>query len=183
MILSNWPFRNVNSIWDIWLSNLSDWNCNNWHEFAICIIWMPQDFYWWRKVNIGSNNSSVPSGILKATVKLISFISPLYTGMRPEKLSGRSVVAQTQKVLFLCNCCSTNLVHFNRTTKTAVVVVVTQQVAQNRQSEGRTVAMVAQGLPWSPPEWRHSGCQCSLNGQWCYKWGRRIAQNDAQCLQ
>ena len=29
---------------------------------------------------------------------------------RPEKWPGRSVVAQTQKVLFLCNCCSTTLV-------------------------------------------------------------------------
>ena len=33
------------------------------------------------------------------------------TFQRPEKWSGRSVVAQTQKVLFLCNCCSTTLVH------------------------------------------------------------------------
>ena len=35
---------------------------------------------------------------------------PRATFQRPEKVSRRSVVAQTQKVLFLCNCCGTTLV-------------------------------------------------------------------------
>ena len=62
------------------------------------------------------------------------------------------MVAGTQKVLFLCNCCSTTLVpslsdqsccsgttgHYND--------VIMGMVAQRRQSEGRTIAMVAQ---WS----------------------------------
>ena len=56
------------------------------------------------------------------------------------------MVAQTQKVLFLCNCYRTTLVP-SWTTK---IDVVAQQVEQRRQSWGRTIAMVAQGLPWSP---------------------------------
>ena len=65
---------------------------------------------------------------------------------RPGKWLGRSVVAKTQKVLFLCNCCSTILV-VAWATKAAVVA---QQVAQRRQSGGRTSAKVAEGMPWSP---------------------------------
>ena len=63
---------------------------------------------------------------------------------RPENWPGRSVVAQTQKVLFLCNCARPLCVPW--TTKTTVM---TQQAVQRRQSGGRTIIMVAQGLPWS----------------------------------
>ena len=56
------------------------------------------------------------------------------------------MVAQTRKVLFMCNWCSTNrVIPWN--TRTATVA---QQVAQRRQSGCRTIAMVAQKLPWSP---------------------------------
>ena len=66
---------------------------------------------------------------------------------RPEKWLGRSVVAQTQKVLFLCKCCSTTPVPSLNDHNGCIM---SQQVAQRRQSGGRTIAKVAQGLPWSP---------------------------------
>ena len=59
---------------------------------------------------------------------------------RPVNWSGSSVVAQTDKVLFLCNCCSTTLVRsLNHR----------QEVVQRRRIGGRTIATVAEGLPWS----------------------------------
>ena len=66
----------------------------------------------------------------------------LPTFERPENWPGRSVVTQTQKVLFLCNAAPPLCVPW--ITKTAVEA---QQVVQNG---GRTIIMVAQGLPWSP---------------------------------
>ena len=49
------------------------------------------------------------------------------------------MVAPNQKVLFLCNCCSTIL----------VPSLKAQLVAQRRQNGGGTIAKVAQGLQWS----------------------------------
>ena len=63
-----------------------------------------------------------------------------------------------------------------------------QQVAQRRQSEGRTIAIVAQVLPWSLnggtvvatviAQWTPLVGQRT---QWWYKEGRRVAQIDTQC--
>ena len=74
-------------------------------------------------------------------------------------------------------------------TQTAVMA---QQVAQMRQGWGRTIAMVAQGLPCMVTEWRHSGRYCDRSmdpigrpkgPQWWYKGSRSIAQIETQCLQ
>ena len=65
---------------------------------------------------------------------------------RPENWPGRSVVAQTQKVLF-CVPAAARPLCVPWTTTTAVVA---QQVVQRRQSGGRTIAVVAQGMSWSP---------------------------------
>ena len=77
------------------------------------------------------------------------------------------MVAQTQKVLFLCNCCSTTLVP---SLNDQLAVVVAQQVAQRRQSEGRTIAKVAQGLPWSP---NGGAVVTTVNSQWTLLVGQR----------
>ena len=110
---------------------------------------------------------------------------------RPEKLSGRSVVAQTQKVLFLCNCCSTILVRSlnhqdccSGTTGRAKEV----EWRQKHCHAGSRVAVVA--------EWGHSGRHSGRHSnrskdaigrpkeaQWWYKEGRSIAEIDIQCLQ
>ena len=70
------------------------------------------------------------------------------------------------------------------TTKSAVMA---QQVAQRRQSGGRTIAKVAEELPWSP---NGSHCDRSMDAigrpkeaQWWYKEGRSVAQIDTQCSQ
>ena len=85
---------------------------------------------------------------------------------RPEKWPGRSVVAQTQKVLF-CVTAAARPLCLHWTTKSAVVV---QQVVQSRQSGGRTIAKVAEGLPWSP----NGGTEvATLIAQWMLLVGQR----------
>ena len=85
---------------------------------------------------------------------------------QPEILPGRSVVAETQKVLFLCKCCSMTLVRsLNHQT-----AVATQQVAHGRQSGGRTIAMVAQELRW----WPNGGTMvATVTTQWTPSVGQR----------
>ena len=93
------------------------------------------------------------------------------------------MLTQTQKVLLLCNCCSTtlgrSLNHQNRCNGTTGRA----KEAEWRQKHchgGSRVAVVA--------EWRH---RCRQNdrwvdakeAQWLYKRGRGIAQIDTQCLQ
>ena len=68
---------------------------------------------------------------------------------------------------------------------TTKVAVVAQQVAQRRQSGGRTVAMVAQVLPWSLNGGRVVATVIAqwtpLVGQRRHKEGRRVARIDTQC--
>ena len=71
---------------------------------------------------------------------------------RPENWPGRSVVAQTQKVLFLCNCCSTTVLrslnHQNCYSGTTGRLKE-EEWRQNHYHGGSRCAVVA--------EWRHSG--------------------------
>ena len=106
---------------------------------------------------------------------------------RPEKWSRHSVVAQTQKVLFLCNCCSTTLVPSLNDQSCCSGATGRAKEAEWRQNHcqgGWRVAVVA--------EWRHSGRHCDRSmdaigrpkeAQWWYKEGRSVAQIDTQCSQ
>ena len=106
---------------------------------------------------------------------------------RPEKWPGRSVVAQTQKVLFLCKCCSTTLVPSLNDQKCCSGTTGSTKEAEWRQNNcqgGWRVAVVA--------EWRHSSRHCDRSidaigrpkeAQWWYKEGRSVAQIDTQCSQ
>ena len=58
------------------------------------------------------------------------------------------MVAQTQKVLFLCNCCSTTLVPSLNDQVCCNGTPGRAKEAEWRQN--RTIAKVAEGLPWSP---------------------------------
>ena len=91
---------------------------------------------------------------------------------RPEKWSGRSVVDQTQKVLFLCNCCSTTLVPSLNDQSCCSGATGRAKEAEWRQNHcqcGWRVAVVA--------EWRHSGRHWSLNGRyWSAKGGTMVVQ-------
>ena len=109
------------------------------------------------------------------------------TSERPEKWPGRSVVAQTQKVMFLCNCCSTTLVpSLNDQICCSGATGRTKEAEwrQNHCQGGWRVAVVA--------EWRHSGRHCDRSmdaigrpkeAQWWCKEGRSVAQIDTQCSQ
>ena len=89
---------------------------------------------------------------------------------RPKRWPERSLVAQTQKVLFLCNCCSVTC---------AFLGPPPVAFGQRRLSGGRTIVVVAQGLAWS----LNGGtvvataiAQCTLLvGQRRYKGGAREA--------
>ena len=106
---------------------------------------------------------------------------------QPEKWSGRSVVAQTQKVLFLCNCCSTTLVpslNDQSCCSGATGHAKEAEWRQNHRQGGWRFAVVA--------EWRHSGRNCDRSmdaigrpkeAQGWYKEGRSVAQIDTQCSQ
>ena len=97
------------------------------------------------------------------------------------------MVAQTQKVLFLCNCCSTTLVPSLNGQICCNGTIGRAKVAEWRQNHcqgGWRVAVVA--------EWRHSGRHCDRSmdaigrpkeAQWWYKEGRSVAQIDTQCSQ
>ena len=93
------------------------------------------------------------------------------------------MVAQTQKLLFLGNCCSTtrmlSLNHKNCCSGTTGRPKEAEW-RQNHCQSGSMVAVVA--------EWRHSDRSMDAIGrpkeaQWWYKGGRSIAQIDTQCLQ
>ena len=118
--------------------------------------------------------------------------SPLYTVLRPSchlcatiKWLGRSVVAGTQKVLFLCNCCRTTLVPSLNNQSCCSGTTGRAKKAGWRQNHchgGPSVAVVA--------EWWHSGRHSHRSmdaigrpneAQWWNKEGRRVAQIDAQC--
>ena len=74
------------------------------------------------------------------------------TFVRPLKWLGRSVVAGTQKVMFLCNCCSTTLVPSKNDQSCCNGTTGRTKKAEWRQNHchgGLSVAVVA--------EWRHSG--------------------------
>ena len=98
-----------------------------------------------------------------------------------------SVVAQTQKVLFLCNCCSTILVPSLNDQSCCSVTTGRADEAEWRQNlcqGGSRVVVVA--------EWRHSGRHSDRSmdaigrpkeAQWWYKEGRSVAQIDTQCSQ
>ena len=88
------------------------------------------------------------------------------------------MVAGTQKVLFLCNCCSTTLVPSLNDQSCCSGTTGRTKKAEWRQS----VAVVA--------EWRHSGRHSDRSmdaigrpkeAHWWYKEGRRVAQIDTQC--
>ena len=95
------------------------------------------------------------------------------------------MIAQTQKVLFLCKTATARPLCLPWTTKAAEVA---QQVAQRRQSGGRTIAKVAQGLQWSPNggtvvatvtiQWTILVGQRRHNG--CTRKARSVAQIDTQ---
>ena len=100
---------------------------------------------------------------------------PLYTGMRPlchiwatRKWLGRSVVAQTRKFCF-CVTAAARPLCLPWTTKSAVMEQHVQ-VAQRRQSGHRTIAKVAQGLPWSP---NGGTVGATVNAQWTLLVGQR----------
>ena len=115
------------------------------------------------------------------------YLSPLYTFERPEKWSGRSVVAQTQKVLFLCNCCSTTHVPSLNGQICCSGATGRAKEAERRQNHCQGGWRVAVGA-----EWRHSGRHCDRSmdaigrpkeAQWWYKEGRSVPQIDTQCSQ
>ena len=93
------------------------------------------------------------------------------------------MVAQTQKVLFLCNCCSTTLVRSLNNQNCCSGTTGRAKEAEWRQNHchgGSTVA-----------EWRHSSRDSdrsmdaigrSREAQWWYKGGKSIAQIDTQCI-
>ena len=96
------------------------------------------------------------------------------------------MVAGTQKVLFLCNCCSTTLVpSLNDQSCCSGTTAGRAKKAEWRQNHchgGSSVAVVA--------EWRHSGRHSDRSmdaigrpkeAQLWYKEGRRVAQIDTQC--
>ena len=97
------------------------------------------------------------------------------------------MVAQTQKVLFLCNCCSMTLVPSLSDQSCCSGTTGRSKEAEWRQNHcqgGWRVAVVA--------EWRHRGRHSnrSMNAisrpkeaQWWYKKGRSAAQIDTQCSQ
>ena len=96
-------------------------------------------------------------------------------------LSGR----RNQKVLFLCNCCSTTLVPSLSDQSCCSGTSGRTKKAEWRQNHchgGSSVAVVA--------EWRHSGRHSDRSmdaigrpkeAQWWYKEGWRVAQIDRQC--
>ena len=96
------------------------------------------------------------------------------------------MVAGTQKVMFLCNCCSTTLVPSLNNQSCCSGTTDRAKRAEWRQNHchgGSSVAVVA--------EWRHSGRHSDRSmdaigrpkeAQWWYKEGRSIAQIDTQCL-
>ena len=95
------------------------------------------------------------------------------------------MVAGTQKVLFLCNCCSTTLVPSLNDQSCCSGTTGRTKKAEWRQNHchgGSSVAVVA--------EWRHSGRHSDRSmdaigrpkeAQWWYKEGKRVAQIDIQC--
>ena len=90
-----------------------------------------------------------------------------------------------QKVLFLCNCCSTTLVPSLNDQSCCSGTTCRTKKAEWRQNHchgGSSVAVVT--------EWRHSGRHSDRSmdaigrpkeAQWWYKEGRRVAQIDTQC--
>ena len=95
------------------------------------------------------------------------------------------MVAGTQKVLFLCNCCRTTLVPSLNDQNCCSGTTGRAKKAEWRQNHchgGSSVAVVA--------EWRHSGRHSNRSmdaigrpkeAQWWHKGGRRVAQIDRQC--
>ena len=95
------------------------------------------------------------------------------------------MVVGTQKVLFLCNCCSTTLVPSLNDQSCCSGTTGRAKKAEWRHNHchgGSSVAVVA--------EWRHSGRHSDRSmdaigrpkeAQWWYKEGRRVAQIDTQC--
>ena len=95
------------------------------------------------------------------------------------------MIAGTQKVLFLYNCCSTTLVPSLNDQSCCSGTTGRAKKAEWRQNHchgGSSVAVVA--------EWRHSGRHSDRSmdatglpkeAQWWYKEGRRVAQIDTQC--
>ena len=111
-----------------------------------------------------------------------TFVPPLSDQKR---LSGRLVVAQTQKVMSLCNCCSTILVpSLNHPNCCSGKTGRTKEAKWRQNHCGSRVVVVA--------EWGHTGCHSGRlkdaisrpkEAQWWCKRGRSSAQIDAQYLQ
>ena len=113
---------------------------------------------------------------------------PLYTRLRHschlwatrKKISGRSVVAQTQKILFLCNCCSMNLgPYLNHQDCWSGTTSRTKEAEwrQNHCHGGPRVVVVA--------EWRHSGRHAQwtpLVGQRGHNGGKREAETSFKLI-
>ena len=95
------------------------------------------------------------------------------------------MVAGTQKVLFLCNCCSTTLVPSSNDQSCCSGTTGCAKKTEWRQNHchgGSSAAVVA--------EWRHSSHHSDRSmdaigrpkeAQWWYKEGRPVAQIDTQC--
>ena len=102
---------------------------------------------------------------------------------RPEKWSGHSMVAQTQKVPFLCNCCSTTLVPSLNDQSCCSGITGRAKEAEWRQNHCQGGPMIAVVV-----EWRHSGRHSDLSmdatdpakeAQWWYKLGRQKRRSNS----
>ena len=93
----------------------------------------------------------------------------LATFQRPENWPGHSVVAQTQKVLLLCNCCSTTLVHSLHSLNHQNCCSGT--LGRAKEAEWcRTITTVTQGLPLSA---NGSTVVATVISQWTLLIGQR----------
>ena len=145
---------------------------------------------WWRydMDTISLWNDGFPSTRASHT-KLWCFLCcslqpPLHrtTFHRPEKWSGRWVVAQTQKVLFLCNCYSTIPVPSLNHQDWCSGTTGRAKEAEWRQNHCHGDSRVAVVAEWRQIG-RHSDRSMDAIGrpkeaQWWYKEGRSIAQID-----
>ena len=162
---------------------------NNCHEllYSMCICPGFNVLWWHHAVDTPStvwfNDWRVVVNSVKAPLhRAATFVPPLCDH---KKWLGRSVVAWTQKVLFLCNCCSTTLVpslNDQSCCSGSTGRAKKAEWRQNHRHGGSSGSSVV--------EWRHSGRHSDRSmdvigrpkeAQWWYKEGRRVAQTDTQC--
>ena len=112
-----------------------------------------------------------------------TFVPPLSD---QKKWLGHSMVAKTQKVMFLCNCYSTTLVPSLNHQHWCSGTTGRAKEAEWRQNHGHGGLRVAVVAEWRR-RGRHSDRSMDAIGrpkqaQWWYKEGRSIAQIDTPCL-